>query len=666
MFVLPLLLVTVASTYTSDYHEITTTLWSQIPDTLPTGNTVPKGCSCELPANPCLNFDCGCLCDLTAGACDANCCCDTECSQEEINIFRDSDSCADETTATGTTTQCLSNDDLYDTNPKYSMNVENFIEKSMLCIVVDNSPSDGSFYKDPGTLTAQTFCDSDISPEYAFTNNGRTCSGSSERYTFSSLNNKFRAGEAIPLAHADNVGSLSLSMGGFLSIPVAGQSGSCNDFNPAGYMNSVSSSSCNRRAVTSTGTCATDVYRNLDLENARIGTSPESLGLLLAQNYVSINVTSYCLYNITSQSEYSCVSSSSYPQTADAGSGQGCSNVLRDLSLDVLTDGRGGIQSVSASLVLYDQVDASSSNEDVFVTQSYSLSFTNSNSSALANRTFELGNLIPRSKSGNAGYLFGHAVNVGHEETLSTSSNITKRAVRMLTDGLHVPAPLATGGFDSNNVIISTFGNDLKSGCVVSLMEHELESACEAFATSSTLPVSLSDFWTTVLNGTIKTMFGKYGNSDPLNFDDWIEPESETLSTFAQAALYNSQDRQCENMVTSLNLDIMYANTGEEGNPQPKIVSSRLWFGFDTWRYRDTSRVNVTQNFGFYTTVNFVNYDSKVTGAVVPPTPDLLPTLPHDLWYPFTLSSASKSGPSSLFLVVLTAVSTLVLSLNRE
>ena len=99
---------------------------------------------------------------------------------------------------------------------------------------------------------------------------------------------------------------------------------------------------------------------------------------------------------------------------------------------------------------------------------------------------------------------------------------------------------------------------------MVSLMEHELESACEAFASSSTLPVSLSDFWTTVLNGTIKTMFGKYGNSDPLNFDDWIELESETLSTFAQAALYNSQDRQCENMVTSLNLDIMYANTGEE------------------------------------------------------------------------------------------------------
>ena len=267
MFVLFSILCVVTASSTSDYYDITTNLWDQIPDTLPTGNTVPKGCSCELPANPCLNFDCACLCDLTAGVCDANCCCDTECSQDEINIFRDSDSCADETTATGTTTQCLSKDDLYDINPKYSMNVENFIEKSMLCVVVDNSPSDGSFYVDPGTLSAQTFCDTEISPAYAFTNNGRTCLSSSERYTFSSLNNKFRAGEAMPLAHADNAGSLSLSMGGFLSIPVAGQSGSCNDFNPAGYMNSISSSSCTSRYFSSSVIPRIPIYTRKNTRN---------------------------------------------------------------------------------------------------------------------------------------------------------------------------------------------------------------------------------------------------------------------------------------------------------------------------------------------------------------------------------------------------------------
>ena len=293
------------------------------------------------------------------------------------------------------------------------------------------------------------------------------------------------------------------------------------------------------------------------------------------------------------------------------------------------------------------------------------MSFTNSNTSSVPAASWELGNLISRPKSGNAGYIFGHAVNVGHEETLDAGSNITKRAVRMLSEGLHVSAPLYSGGCDPKAMVISTFGNDLKSGCMVSLKEHELKSACEAFATSETLPISLSDFWNTVLNGTIKTMLGKFGNSDPLNFDEWIELESESISTFAQAALYNSQDRQCENMVTSLNLEIMYANVGEEGNPQPKIVSARLWFGSDTWRYRDTSRVNATQNFGFYTTVSFVNYDSETTGAVVPPTPDLLPTLPHDLWYPFTLSGTTSShrNPSWLFVAIaLNSVVVLLLS----
>ena len=154
MFVLPLLLVTVASTYTSDYHELTTNLWSQIPDTLPTGNTVPKGCTCELPANPCLNFDCDCLCDLTAGACDANCCCDTECSQEEL-IFSE--------TTIRVLMRRLRREPRLSVFPTTILRVSisshergELIEKSMLCCCGQQS-SDGSFYKDPGTLTTDLF-----------------------------------------------------------------------------------------------------------------------------------------------------------------------------------------------------------------------------------------------------------------------------------------------------------------------------------------------------------------------------------------------------------------------------------------------------------------------------------------------------------------------------
>ena len=35
----------------------------------------------------CVIFDCDCKCDLTAGVCDMNCCCDTECTASQVRIY---------------------------------------------------------------------------------------------------------------------------------------------------------------------------------------------------------------------------------------------------------------------------------------------------------------------------------------------------------------------------------------------------------------------------------------------------------------------------------------------------------------------------------------------------------------------------------------------------
>ena len=62
----------------------------------------PPGCDCKTSANDddvqCNQFDCSCSCDLTAGVCDMNCCCDPECSSDEVSSFS---SCldSDETTS---------------------------------------------------------------------------------------------------------------------------------------------------------------------------------------------------------------------------------------------------------------------------------------------------------------------------------------------------------------------------------------------------------------------------------------------------------------------------------------------------------------------------------------------------------------------------------------
>ena len=58
---------------------------------------MPPGCTCRkagaINSEQCDEFDCTCQCDLTAGACDFNCCCDKECTEDEVLSFS---SCLDE------------------------------------------------------------------------------------------------------------------------------------------------------------------------------------------------------------------------------------------------------------------------------------------------------------------------------------------------------------------------------------------------------------------------------------------------------------------------------------------------------------------------------------------------------------------------------------------
>ncbi len=58
---------------------------------------MPAGCTCKISGasndEQCDQFDCLCRCDLLAGVCDINCCCDPECDSGDISSFS---SCLDE------------------------------------------------------------------------------------------------------------------------------------------------------------------------------------------------------------------------------------------------------------------------------------------------------------------------------------------------------------------------------------------------------------------------------------------------------------------------------------------------------------------------------------------------------------------------------------------
>ena len=47
----------------------------------------PQGCECVetgVSAENCNLFKCTCVCDVTAGVCDYGCCCDPDCSSDQV------------------------------------------------------------------------------------------------------------------------------------------------------------------------------------------------------------------------------------------------------------------------------------------------------------------------------------------------------------------------------------------------------------------------------------------------------------------------------------------------------------------------------------------------------------------------------------------------------
>ena len=117
----------------------------------------PPGCTCISTAaatgSICEAYTCGCACDLTAGACDANCCCDTECPAAQISTWQNAGLCLPEGQVHTGIQLCtdLDNDpDLVAVNAKYGMSVSQVgATERVLCVEVDNNPTAGEFFNDP-------------------------------------------------------------------------------------------------------------------------------------------------------------------------------------------------------------------------------------------------------------------------------------------------------------------------------------------------------------------------------------------------------------------------------------------------------------------------------------------------------------------------------------
>ena len=113
----------------------------------------PQACSCKetgVPLSQCSLYKCDCICDVTAGKCDYNCCCDPDCSDAQISRFSDAGGCSVAGVA-ATTEYCYDSTHLAKINPRSTLSGQPTSISAVsnaLCVSKKNIASANEYYTD--------------------------------------------------------------------------------------------------------------------------------------------------------------------------------------------------------------------------------------------------------------------------------------------------------------------------------------------------------------------------------------------------------------------------------------------------------------------------------------------------------------------------------------
>jgi len=111
----------------------------------------PQSCTCmenAVTKSSCSLFRCNCACDLTAQVCDYGCCCDPDCSSEQLSRFQTLGGCP-VSSSSNTVPLCYSSVELYKINPRLPLSGQPTAEAAVadaLCVSKYNYATKGEYY----------------------------------------------------------------------------------------------------------------------------------------------------------------------------------------------------------------------------------------------------------------------------------------------------------------------------------------------------------------------------------------------------------------------------------------------------------------------------------------------------------------------------------------
>eukprot|EP00743_Colponemidia_sp_Colp-15_P003842 GILK01004147.1.p1 GENE.GILK01004147.1~~GILK01004147.1.p1 ORF type:complete len:641 (+),score=49.60 GILK01004147.1:38-1924(+) len=558
-----------------------------------------------------------CVCDLTANKCDMNCWCDSDCTTTNLGWF----SAWLPTGPQNSTTVTCVNWNVYDRiNVKDGMTVYTAPLGEVLCVEVDNNPSQGNYFTTSSTV-ASTKLDTQIASSSSYY---QTLTASRSPNTTST----FKVDELIPAAILSGGAAVPL-LSSYFRLPNTDNSGFCNDNNFATFFVNQGPNSCSREVVLNTD-CTGILNPDYWVTSLLIGKSP-SASYSSTSNFVTPTTSSAT--SRSSANVDTVLSTVPTTSTLTAGATCICANALKEIVYNVTVSTSGAISAVSVTSVLQD-VSAATCTATTTVSQRYTVNFQLASDPSTV-----------RARSGNPGYQFGLPVLVGTLTTISGSSAISEKKSGLAVVGVgNDGSCLASYQNDILNwqkSPVVTFGQNFVAGCVYSADLTTLQSSCSTSFTSTPI-LDTSSSSTSAF-----THVGAFGNADPHKINDWI-----ALSVTAPSSpTWNSATGTCSGFITGLHYQFLVADYGKVNNPQHRIVVAKAVYSTSDIVFRQLSSTS-TQAIALTVTATFVTLPDPSVTEYVLTAPPVLPTLPGDIFYPFTILSAS-SNVQPLFVLTL-------------
>jgi tectonic-1/3 len=240
----------------------------------------------------------------------------------------------------------------------------------------------------------------------------------------------------------------------------------------------------------------------------------------------------------------------------------------------------------------------------------------------------------------------------------TVTQNNGKSAIQQYTDpryGLSLAADFVapgasavtcSGKTDISNRIPVLFGQEMHSYCTLYYNLADLTNNCGTIR---------RDIYTIqTLTASRQTHVGKFGNTSFLNINDWVSILSTVPSSLTgNTPIVEPVAGTCGSILTEFNIEFLTANFGSTSNPQMGIVGARYSYVSGSISYRCLNSMDcirpsdvigggsntpgaTTQPFRIKSTVSFIPVADD-PNLVVPAPPRLIPPLPNDIFYPFSL-----------------------------